>query len=103
MERWEYSFIEVHLNTLRPNQKNGGMTDNLLRDRWADLDSGELRLLLNERIRGPGQYDGHSNNPNKLYLPLVGSSCRIGLTFRDKKVIAIEARSVIRCCRVGAN
>jgi hypothetical protein len=33
MERWEYSFIEVHLNTLGPNQENGGMTDNLLRDR----------------------------------------------------------------------
>ena len=66
------------------------MTDNLLRDRWADLDSGELRLLLNGRIRGPGQYHGRSNNPNKLYLPLAGSSCRIGLTFRDKKIVAIE-------------
>src|SRR2546422_11545406 len=29
-------------------------------------------------------------NPNKLYLPLADSSCRIRLTFRDKKIAAIE-------------
>jgi hypothetical protein len=66
------------------------MSDNLLQDTWTDLDSGELRLFLNERIRGPGQYDGRSNNLNKLYLPLAGASCRIGLMFRDKKIVAIE-------------
>ena len=55
-----------------------------------NLDSFELRLLLDKRIRGPGQYHGRSINPNKLYLPLAGSSCRIGLTFRDKKIVAIE-------------
>ena len=41
------------------------------------------------RIGGPGQYDDRSNDSNKLYLPLAGSSCRIGLTFRDKKIVAI--------------
>jgi Apea-like HEPN len=66
------------------------MTDNLLRDRWTDLDSGELRLLLKERIPGPGQYHDRSKNPNTLYLPLAGSSCRIGLTFRDKKIVTVE-------------
>ena len=66
------------------------MTFNLLSKTWTNLDSFELRLLLDKCIGGPGQYDGLPNNANKLYLPLAGSSCRIGLTFRDKKIIAIE-------------
>lgn len=66
------------------------MTANLLSETWTNLDSSELRLLLDKRIGGPGQYDGRSNNPNKLYLPLAGASCRIGLTFRDKQIVAIE-------------
>jgi hypothetical protein len=63
---------------------------NLLRKTWTDLDSAELRLLLDERVGGPGQYQGRSDNPNKLYLPLAGANCRIALTFRDKKIVAIE-------------
>ena len=66
------------------------MRDNLLRNTWTDLDSAELRLLLDERIGGPGQYIDRSGNPNKLYLPLAGPSCRIGLTFRAKRIVAIE-------------
>lgn len=66
------------------------MTANLLSETWTNLDSYELRLLLNERIGGPGQYHDRSNNPTNFYLPLAGSSCRIGLTFRDKKIVAIE-------------
>jgi len=61
------------------------MTNNLLRDSWTDLESAELRLLLNERVGRPGQYDA-----NTLYLPLGGSSCRIALTFRESKIVAIE-------------
>lgn len=66
------------------------MTDNLLRDSWTDLDSAELRLFLNKRVGGPGQYHDRSNNPNKLYLPFADSSCRIVLTFCPKKIVAIE-------------
>ena len=65
------------------------MTDNLFGDQWTDLNSGELRLLLIERIPGPGQYDGRSKK--KLCLPLAGSSCQITLTFRDTKIVAVEA------------
>jgi len=61
------------------------MTNNLLRDSWTDLDSAELRLLLNERFGRPGQYDA-----NTLYLPLGGPSCRIALTFRESKIVAIN-------------
>jgi hypothetical protein len=66
------------------------MIENLLTASWADLDSTELRLLLDKHIGGPGQYDDRSNNPDKLYLPLAGSSCRITLTFRGKKIVAME-------------
>ncbi len=65
------------------------MTANLLNDRWTDLDSAELRLLLDKRIGG--QYHDRPNNPNLLYLPLAGASCRIKLTFHDKKIVAVEA------------
>jgi hypothetical protein len=64
------------------------MKPNLLR--WQDLDSVELRILLNERFGGPGQYNDRTHNPNTLYLPLAGSSCRIVLTFRDEKVVDIK-------------
>lgn len=66
------------------------MATNLLSETLTNLDSSELRLLLDLLIGGPGQYDGRSNNPNKFYLPLAGSSCRIALTFRKKKIVAIE-------------
>lgn len=62
----------------------------LLRESWKKFDPHELRLLLNASVGGPGQYANRSGNPNKLYLPLAGSSCRIGLTFRGSAIIAIE-------------
>jgi hypothetical protein len=64
------------------------MIANLLSETWENLDYFELRHILDARIGCPGQYDGLSTN--KLYLPLAGSSCRIVLTFRDKKIVAIE-------------
>jgi hypothetical protein len=42
------------------------------------------------RTGRPGQYDDRSKNPNKFYLPLARSACRIALTFHDKKITAIE-------------
>jgi hypothetical protein len=66
------------------------MANNLLKDTWADLDSAELRLLLDERIGQLGQYDDRAQNPNVLCLPLAGASCRIKITFRDKKIERIE-------------
>jgi len=54
------------------------------------VDSHELRLVLDKTIGGPGQYDDAATNPDKLYLPLADSSCRIVLTFRDKKIYSIE-------------
>src|SRR6266849_1657615 len=66
------------------------MTSNLLLEKWKDLESAELRLHLDDRIGGPGQYDGRSENPNVFYLPRAGSSCRIKITFSGARIVAIE-------------
>jgi hypothetical protein len=70
--------------------KLAGMAENLLLETWANLDSHELRLLLDKRIGGPGQFDGRDANPDRFYLPLARASCRVVLTFQDKKITAIE-------------
>ena len=61
---------------------------NLLK--WANLDSTELRILLHERIGGTGQTDVAVGGPNKFYLPMARSSCRVVLTFKGKKIVRIE-------------
>ena len=66
------------------------MAENLLKESWIEFDSAELRHLLDHHIGGPGQCDDRSNNPDKLYLPLARSSCRIVLTYRENKIVAIE-------------
>jgi hypothetical protein len=67
------------------------MTADLLPTGWTDFDSAELRFILLECIGKPGQYDGRDSNPNSFYLPLAGASCRIKLTFSDRKqIVAIE-------------
>ena len=63
------------------------MTNNLLRETWAGLDQADLRLLLRERIGDPGQYDG---NRDVLHLPLAREKCRISLTYKGAKIVAIE-------------
>lgn len=67
------------------------MTHNLLRDAWTNLDSAELRLFLDKRIGGPGQFDGE--NRNLLYLPLADSTCRIVLEFREGRISRIARGS----------
>lgn len=62
----------------------------LLRDAWVDLDSHELRLLLDDRIGGPGQYDGSTENQNTLHLPGAGSSCRVVIRFDGSKIASIQ-------------
>jgi hypothetical protein len=67
------------------------MSDNLLHDSWKDVDSAELRILLDERIGGPGQYLDRIKNPDKFHLPRAGSECRITLTFKDRNIVALHA------------
>jgi hypothetical protein len=63
---------------------------NLLSVSWKTMDPYELRLLLDKHVGGPGQYDGVDENPNKIYLPLAGETCQIGLTYGKEKITAIE-------------
>jgi hypothetical protein len=49
-----------------------------------------LKLLLDKRIGGPGQFDGRETNPNTFYLPQARAFCRIELTFRENKIIAVK-------------
>lgn len=63
---------------------------NLIEPEWQGLDLAELRLLLKMRIGGPGQYDGRDKNRNAFYLPQGRSLCKVKLTFRGKKIVAIE-------------
>jgi hypothetical protein len=66
------------------------MATNLIRPEWENLDSAELRLLLDEHIGGPGQYDSRDAGPNTLYLPLARASCKIKVTFRNGKIVKAE-------------
>jgi hypothetical protein len=66
------------------------MVQNLLRDAWTGLDAHEFRLLLDLRIGGPGQFDDPDAKSTKFYLPLAGASCRLVLTFRGGKIVAVE-------------
>lgn len=65
-------------------------TSNLLSDAWVNIEQYELMFIIKDYIGGPGQYEGRLDNPNKFYLPLAGSSCKIALSFRKKKIIFIE-------------
>jgi|tagenome__1003787_1003787.scaffolds.fasta_scaffold20986668_4 hypothetical protein len=66
------------------------MAKNLLRKVWSKLDSHELRLLLLQRIGGPGQYEDQQANPNKFCFPLAGDSCQVAVTYRDDKIVGVE-------------
>src|SRR5947208_1040179 len=66
------------------------MATNLLRPAWEDLDSHELRILLANRISGPGQYDGRTTNPDRIHLPLAGAECRVVLTYCDREIVSVE-------------
>jgi hypothetical protein len=70
--------------------KDGQFMTNLLHSSWAQLDRHELRTLLDECIGGPGQYDGQKENPDRFYLPLAGSECRIILDYRNREIVSME-------------
>jgi hypothetical protein len=64
------------------------LPQNLLEATWTDLDSDELRVLLQHRFGNSlGQYDG---DDGKLYLPAAGGQSRIALTFEGAKIATVE-------------
>ena len=66
------------------------MATNLLRTTWKELESHELRLLLEERIGGPGQYDDREANPHRIHLPCAGAGCRVSLTYSGQTIATVE-------------
>ncbi|HTU93077.1 MAG TPA: hypothetical protein VMF69_23555 [Gemmataceae bacterium] len=67
------------------------MGTNLLRPTWGQLDPHELRILLDNRIGRPGQYECLATGQYRVYLPLAGPQCRIVLTYCDRQPTSIEA------------
>ncbi len=64
---------------------------NLLKSSWSNVDPAEIRFILSECIGKPGQYRDRANNPGEFYLPLADSTCRVKLSFSEKKqLVAIE-------------
>src|SRR5262245_23370429 len=66
------------------------MPTNLLRPSWSRLDPHELRIVLDQRIGGPGQYDGRATSPDRFYLPLAGAQCWVVLTYRNRRIVSVE-------------
>lgn len=66
------------------------MSTDLLRPAWSQIDSQEIRLLLGERIGGPGQTDRQRTGPNCIHLPKARADCRVTLTYQDGRIARIE-------------
>ena len=65
------------------------MAENLIHDTWADLNQDDLRLLLKERI-GEGRFGQYDGDENVIHLPLAREECRVSLTYKGAKIVAIE-------------
>lgn len=59
----------------------------LLKPEWASLEPDEFRVLLEDRIGGPGQITGDSG----FYLPLAGPNCQVVLQFEGTSISKVEA------------
>jgi hypothetical protein len=66
------------------------MAANLLRAGWGQADSHELRILLDARIGGPGQYENRAEDPDRIYLPLAGEQCRVVLGYGHRRIVSVE-------------
>ena len=64
----------------------------LLKPEWASLEPDEFRVLLEDRIGGPGQITGDSG----FYLPLAGPNCQVVLPH----VKCYQRPYVAPCCHL---
>lgn len=46
----------------------------LLKESRSEVEPGEFMIALKTILGGPGQYKNLASDPNRLYLPLVGSA-----------------------------
>ena len=61
---------------------------NLLDELPKELDLREFRLLLDERVGGPGH--AMEAPEGKLYLPLARAACRIVLVYEGSRIVSVE-------------
>jgi hypothetical protein len=66
------------------------VSTNLLRPSWGQLDSHELRILLDNRIGGPGQFENRAADPSNFCLPQAGPTCRVVLRYCDHRIVSVE-------------
>ena len=68
----------------------------MLADLLGVIGSQELRVVLEEHVGGPGQYDGAAENPNRFYLPMADHTCRVVLTYRGNEIVAVEPSPTLK-------
>jgi hypothetical protein len=61
---------------------------NLMRSNWETIDSSDLRILIEDRIGGPGQYHGKITEGGPLHLPMFASS-KVALRFEGNRIAQI--------------
>lgn len=74
---------------------------NLYRATWGALDPFELRLLLDERIGGPGQISPKPGKQPVLYIPQAGPSCRLELRFPKGAMTDVRPGKSFDCVEWG--
>lgn len=66
------------------------MPQELLKGEWRGINSYDLRLLLEDRIGGPGQRDRERASPDVLFLPLAREACRVAVEFDSTGIVSIS-------------
>jgi hypothetical protein len=61
---------------------------NLLDERWRDVDATELRILLQLRLGGQGQFTRGPNDRLTHFLPVAGDLCKLKLTWRGNTIVS---------------
>jgi hypothetical protein len=72
-----------------PVAHRGADSHNLLKPEWSALESDDLRVLIENRIGGPGQSSGEPGD-HRFYLPLAGAACRVAVRFAGTNISAVE-------------
>jgi hypothetical protein len=66
------------------------METDLFHPKWLSIEQGELRVILEEIIGGPGQTDILHHGRRKFFLPLAGADARIVIEIREKAIVALH-------------
>jgi hypothetical protein len=76
-------------NTPNREAQPAHVEQHLFKPEWSALESDDLRVLLENRLGGPGQSDGHPDD-HRYYLPRGGVDCRVAIRFTGTTITAFE-------------